>query len=281
MIIDAQIHLWAADRPDRPWPRSGGSSGDRGRTATPQRSDPMTAAEAIPAMDAAGVDKAIIVPPSWEGDRNDIALAAVREYPGRFAVMGRIGPNPANAGMLKGWRAQAGMLGLRVILAKGTLACDEGLDHWLWRAAAEHDLPLMIAPVGNMPLLAQIAHAFPNLRLTIDHMGARIHHYGAEAFSDIDAVLALAARPNVAVKGTALPCYSAGQRPWADVMPYWRRLFEAYGPQRLFWGSDLSRLPCPYGDLVATFRDDLDWLDGEARAEVMGRAVARWHGWAV
>ena len=112
-------------------------------------------------------------------------------------------------------------------------------------------------------------------------MGARIHHYGAEAFRDIDAVLALAARPNVAVKGTALPCYSAGQRPWADVMPYWRRLFEAYGPQRLFWGSDLSRLPCPYGDLVATFRDDLDWLDGEARAEVMGRAVARWHGWAV
>ena len=281
MIIDAQIHLWAADSPGRPWPRSGGSPADRGRTATPQRAEPMTAAEALSAMDAAGVDKAIIVPPSWEGDRNDIALAAVRDHPGRFAIMGRIGADPANAALLKRWRTQPGMLGLRVITATGTPACDEGLGHWLWRAAADHDLPLMIAPVGNMALVAAIAHAFPTLRLTIDHMGARIHHHGAEAFGEIEAVLALAPLANVAVKGTALPCYSAEARPWADVMPYWRRLLEAFGPRRLFWGSDLSRLPCPYVDLVEVFRDDLDWLDADTRAEVMGKAVARWHGWAV
>ena len=60
-----------------------------------------------------------------------------------------------------------------------------------------------------------------------------------------------------------------------------RRLLAAFGPRRLFWGSDLSRLPCPYVDLVEVFRDDLDWLDADTRAEVMGKAVARWHGWAV
>lgn len=41
-------------------------------------------------MDEAGVDRVVIVPPSWEGDRNDYAIKAVRRYPARFAVMGRI-----------------------------------------------------------------------------------------------------------------------------------------------------------------------------------------------
>ena len=40
-------------------------------------------------MDAAGVARVVIVPPSWEGDRNDLALEAARLHPDRFAVMGR------------------------------------------------------------------------------------------------------------------------------------------------------------------------------------------------
>ena len=40
-------------------------------------------------MSKAGVDRIIIVPPSWEGDRNDLALAAAQAHPERFAVMGR------------------------------------------------------------------------------------------------------------------------------------------------------------------------------------------------
>jgi hypothetical protein len=40
-------------------------------------------------MDAAGVDHAIIIPPLWEGDRNDLAMGAALLHPDRFAVMGR------------------------------------------------------------------------------------------------------------------------------------------------------------------------------------------------
>src|SRR3546814_1389048 len=107
------IHIWEADRPERPWPRAGAD----GRTIRPQRAHPLSAAEAIAAMDAAGVDKAILVPPSWEGDRNDVALAAVAAHPGRFAVMGRIPPHRDAARLLPQWRDQPAMLGIRVILA--------------------------------------------------------------------------------------------------------------------------------------------------------------------
>lgn len=74
MTVDAQIHVWEADHADRPWPLSGAD----GRTAFPQRDIPLSAAEALREMDAAGIDRAIIVPPSWEGDRNDVALQAGR-----------------------------------------------------------------------------------------------------------------------------------------------------------------------------------------------------------
>lgn len=276
MIVDAQIHIWDADRPDRLWPRAGAE----GRTAAPQRAHPLGAAEAIAAMDTAGVARAILVPPSWEGDRNDLALAAVTAHPGRFGIMGRISPDPSHAHRLCAWRDQPGMLGIRIILAAGNDWSNQGMDHWLWRAAADAGIPLTIAPAGNMSLLADIAKAFPALRLTIDHMGARVHQAGEAAFADMDAVIALASLPHVSVKATALPCYSDRSAPWPDIMPNVRRLFDAFGPERLFWGSDLSRLPCPYADLVEVFRTGLPWLSGEDANLVMGDALRRWLNWS-
>jgi len=60
------------------------------------------------------VARVVIVPPSWEGDRNDLALEAARLHPHRFGVMGRPAiEHPASRDLLKDWRRQPGMLGLR------------------------------------------------------------------------------------------------------------------------------------------------------------------------
>ena len=68
LIVDAQVHTWAASRPERPW--SGGGE--------PQRETPFTNDDLRQEMNAAGVHRAVLVPPGWEGSRNDLALAAVR-----------------------------------------------------------------------------------------------------------------------------------------------------------------------------------------------------------
>ena len=65
-IVDAQVHIWAKDTPERPWPKRN----------EPHRPEPLGADELLGEMDAAGVDRVIIVPPKWEGERNDLALAA-------------------------------------------------------------------------------------------------------------------------------------------------------------------------------------------------------------
>ncbi len=65
-------------------------------------------------MDAAGVGRVVIVPPSIEGTRNDLALAAAQAHPDRFAVMGKISEkDPRSPERLAKWRSQPGMLGLR------------------------------------------------------------------------------------------------------------------------------------------------------------------------
>jgi hypothetical protein len=68
VIVDAQVHLWKAESPDWPWVKG----------ATPQMPEPFTIEKLVPLMDEAGVDRAVIVPPSWPGDRNDYGL----EQPG-------------------------------------------------------------------------------------------------------------------------------------------------------------------------------------------------------
>jgi predicted TIM-barrel fold metal-dependent hydrolase len=62
--VDSQIHLWTAERPDWPWVRG----------QQPQLPEPFTAERALAHMDEAGVDRVIVVPPSWVGDRNDTAI---------------------------------------------------------------------------------------------------------------------------------------------------------------------------------------------------------------
>src|SRR5580692_1489993 len=104
-IVDAQVHLWKAESEDWKWVPG----------MKPQLPEPFTIEKLVPLMDGAGVDRVVVVPPSWPGDRNDYGLEAARRYPDRFHVMGRVPlKNPAAAAQLPKWREQPGMLGVRL-----------------------------------------------------------------------------------------------------------------------------------------------------------------------
>ena len=81
-----------------------------------------------------------------------------------------------------------------------------------------------------------------------------------EAFRDLDRVLALAALPNVVVKVTAMPCYTTKAYPYHRLHPHLRRVYNALGPERMFRGSDLSRLRGPYRECVTIFTEEMPWL---------------------
>jgi len=101
-------------------------------------------------MEAAGIARVVIVPPSWEGDRNDLALEAARLHPDHFAVMGRPPLEPAERHLLDHWREQPGMLGIRVTAsAEGARELfTEPSGDWLWHAAERNGLPAMVSVPG-------------------------------------------------------------------------------------------------------------------------------------
>src|SRR5207248_9086145 len=156
--VDAQVHIWGADTPERPWPA-------RGRSR-PHRPQPFSKDDLLREMDAAGVVRVVIVPPSWEGDRNDLALGAARLHPDRFAVMGRPPLAPAERHRLDHWRAQPGMLGFRVTAsAEGARELfTEPEGEWLWHAAERDPLPALVAAPGLLPAPGPLPAPHPALR---------------------------------------------------------------------------------------------------------------------
>jgi len=58
-----------------------------------------------------------------------------------------------------------------------------------------------------------------------------------------------------------------------------RQMFDAFGPQRCFWGTDITRMPCSYRQCVTMFTEELPWLQGRDKELVMGQAVCDWLGW--
>ena len=114
----------------------------------------------------------------------------------------------------------------------------------------------------------------------IDHVGVNIRQKAPKAFEELPAVCALAKHPNVAVKASGMPSFSAQDYPFRDAHDAIKRLVDAFGPRRTFWGTDLTRMPCSYRECIDLFtKEQQSWLTGADLELVMGRAVCDWLGW--
>ena len=56
----------------------------------------------------------------------------------------------------------------------------------------------------------------------------------------IDEVVKLAKYPNVSVKVSSAPNFSQEAYPFRDMTVHIKRCFDAFGPQRCYWGTDLT-----------------------------------------
>ena len=263
-VIDAQIHLW-----------------QKGATLPPHRATPYLVDEALRDMDAAGVDGAILHPPSWDPDSNAQAIAAVQAHPRRFAILGRFAlDDPSSRALLPNWNKQPGMLGLRFAFMQSnqkTWLTDGTID-WLWPAAEKAGLPVALLVPEHLPLVGEIATRHPGLKLLIDHMATNRGSKGDAAFPNMAQLVALARHPNVAVKMTGGPYYATDAYPFRSLHKYYRAMYDAYGPQRLFWGTDITKMPCSWKECVTHFQA-IDWIPEADKRLIMGEAICDWIGW--
>jgi len=272
-IADSQVHIWGPNTPERPW-REG---------REPRRPSPLGAKELLDEMDSAGVRRAVLVPPQLDADRNDLVLEAARLVPDRFAAMGRLDlQSPRATKLIRGWLEQPGMLGLRCSFTAPywARAISGGAIEWLWQEAEKAEIPIMaLVPQKMVFLIDQVAARYPGLKLAMCHLCLPTDKQDDDAFRDFDELLVLARRENVSVKASAMPSYTSDKYPFRRVHPYLRRVYDAFGPKRIFWGTDFSRLRCSYKQAVTMFTEEIDWLTSEDKEWIMGRALCEWLRW--
>ncbi|MFJ3667411.1 amidohydrolase family protein [Streptomyces sp. NPDC090106] len=275
LILDAQIHVWKASTPERPWPAD---------AIEPQRPVPLEVPEVAGELARAGVRGALLLGPTWEGSRNDYVLAAAAAEPSRYGAICRWATaSPAGTERLADWRSVTGMRAIRMSLNRGDVggALSAARRSGFFAAAERLGVPLSLYAPGRYGLYRDLAEEYPGLRIAVDH--AAVESSGLPLAEAVAPLAALAAYPNLAVKASALPCFvdlTAETRPYPSVTEAVYRLVEAFGAERVFFGSDLSRLPVPYADLVDVFVNRLPELSGAERALVLGRGLADWLGWS-
>ncbi len=274
-IIDSQVHVYAANTPDRPW------------HTVPNWPGHVTGDEMVEAMDAVGVDGAIFIS-AFSMYRYDASYAIeVRNaYPGRFGLVKPVDPlDPAVAEVIAEWKNTPGTVGIRIMMPK-----DAGLDpddpgiKLILHEAMRHDFPVNILCWGNLDAGKAVIDGHPDNRFIIDHLGIvqpRTPPAPPDPWADLPKVLDLASRPNVVIKVSGACTLSHAGYPYSDIWDPLARVFDTWGLDRCLWGTDWTRAfaVVNYKQAVEPFRVT-DRLTERERATLMGGACARAYGWA-
>ena len=274
-VIDSQVHVYAANTPDRPW------------HSVPNWPDHVTGDEMVAAMDAVGVDGAIFISSfSMYQYDSSYAVEVQQAHPGRFGLVKPVNPdNPAVPEVIAEWKKTPGTVGIRIMMTPEAERdpTDPGLDMIL-REAVRHDFPVNMLSWGNIDAGIAVVDRHPDTRFIIDHLSIlqpRTPPAAPEPWADLPKVLDLAKRPNAVIKVSGACTLSREPYPFPDIWDPLARVFDAWGLDRCLWGTDWTRAfaVVNYENAVEPFRLT-DRLSVSDREVLMGGACAKAYGWS-
>jgi len=273
--IDAQVHAYERNHPGRPW--TGFLNGPA----------EVTGDDMVAAMDAVGVDGALLVSPfSMYRYDASYALEVHAAHPGRFGLIKPVDPaDPAVADTIADWAATDGTVAIRIMMRDNvsTDPADPGINRAL-AAAAQHHLPVNLMCTGRLGQAAALAARNRNTMLVIDHLGLQQPSEPpapARPFAALPELLTLAAHDNIVVKITGACTLSHEPFPYSDLWDPLGRIFDAFGFERCMWGTDWTRAVAllTYQQGVEAFRVT-DRLSDSDRAALMGKTLQRIYQWS-
>ena len=273
--IDVQVHAYERNHPSRPWV---------GHIAGP---DHVTGDEMAAAMDAVGVNGAILVSPfSLYRYDASYALEVYAAHPERFRLVKPVDTtNVGVADVISDWAATTGTVGVRVFLNQETSPdpADPGINRTL-AAAAKSSVPVNLAASGRLDQVAGLASRNPDTVLVVDHLGLQQPFHPpapAEPWANLPKVLALASHPNIRIKISGACTLSHEPYPYNDIWDPVLKVIDAFGIDRCMWGTDWTRATelLTYEQGVESFRATKRLSDSD-RSKLMGgtlEKVYKWH----
>ena len=274
LTIDVQVHAYERNHPGRPW------------AGTLTGPDEVSGDDMVAAMDAVGVDGALLVSPfSMYRYDPSYALEVYEKHPGRFGLIKPFDPESESiAEEMSEWTSRPGVVGARLMLVAWEFEPDDPRPNRLLAAAGQCGVPVNVMASGKLPLLRELARRNPNTQVVIDHLGiAQPMDPPAppEPFAEMDNVLALAELDNVAIKISGACTLSHQPFPYPDIWEPLRRIFDAYGMDRCLWGTDWTRAVnlLTYEQGVEAFRVT-EHLSESERAALMGGSLTKIYNWS-
>ena len=274
LTIDVQVHAYERNHPGRPW---------AGFLQGPAQ---VTGDDLVAAMDAVGVDGAILISPFslYQYDAS-YAQEVYEKHPGKFGLVRPFNPlSETAADDVAEWAATPGVVGARIMLTAGEYEGDHPGLNAILAAGGKAGIPVNVMAAGKLPLLGELARRNPNTQIIIDHLGLAqpfLPPAPPEPFGDLANVVELAAYDNVAIKISGAGTLSHQPFPYLDIWDPLRRIFDAFGFGRCLWGTDWTRAVelLNYEQGVEAFRVT-DSLSDSERSELMGGTLTKIYKWS-
>lgn len=272
--IDSQVHAYERNRPERPWSR------------TLVGPDEVTGDDMVAAMDAVGVDGALLISP-FSMYRYDAgyALEVYAKHPGRFGLIKPFDPQSESvADEIAEWAGTPGVVGARLMLTGQPFEADDSGLNRILAAGARAGIPVNVMCSGKLPLFRDLARRHPDAQLVVDHVGL-VQPFEPpappEPFADLANVLSLSEYDNVAIKISGACTLSHQPFPYRDIWRPLGKVFDAFGFDRCMWGTDWTRAVrlLTYEQGVEAFRVT-DQLSASERSALMGGTLAKIYNWS-
>lgn len=265
-IIDPHVHVW---KKDPRFPFAAGQP-DPGADRTPE--------DLLAAMKAHGVAKTVIIQVRYYLFDNRYLASVLRQYPDTFKGVARVDPrDPAAPDHLSKLVEEDRMEGVRLSpngTPPGDWFTDTARMHPLWKRCRDLQVPMtLLMPIAQAPNAERLIEKFPDLTVVIDHMA----DCPVDQPAELDKLLRLARYPKVFVKISHTWLLSRQPYPWLDAQEHVKRLYQAFGPQRLMWATDwpMSLAHATYAQTLSVVRDDMKFLNDEDKSWMLSKTVER------
>jgi predicted TIM-barrel fold metal-dependent hydrolase len=263
-ILDPHVHVW---KHDPAFPFAEGAKVPE-RDATPET--------LIELMKANGVSRTVIIQVIHYRYDNRYLAGVLKRYRGTFQGVCRVDPlDPAAPDHLSAL-TEEGFRGVR-ISPSGDASGDwfhGPLMPPLWKRCHELKVPMtVLAPITRMPEVALLLEKLPDLTVVIDHMA----DCPIDRPAELEKLIALKRYPNLFVKISHTWQISRQPYPWTDAQQYVKRLYDAYGPQRLMWATDWPIVEgwSTYARALSVVRDEMKFLNADDRGWILNKTIER------
>jgi len=279
LVVDTHMHVWTNDVERFPF----------AHPYDPNFKPPPVAGSVemlLEEMDRYAIGYAVLVQVIYYGWDNRYVAHCVKRHPQRFRAQGLIDPTGADvANKLEYWMREHGLAGMRF-----SPIYYQGRDEWLtseahrrlWRKAEQLKAIFNFFIAANqLARLETMLADYPGVKVVIDHL-ARVDLTGPDPAREVAQLTRLARYPNAWVKVSELSIVSPSKKyPYADTFSWVKRVYDAFGPDRLLWGTGFpgaTRTQAGRPSLeeeLALVRREIPFFSASDREKILGRNAAR------